>query len=161
MKRIIAFVLAAMLLSAPALALDTLRDGAIDVKAPSAVLMEKTSGAVIYEKDAHARLSPASVTKVMTLLLVFEALDQGRITWDDAVTASETAAAKGGSQIFLEPGETMPIRDMIKAARANDEGRLEYAWRNPLTQKMERKQTWFVRVGQQVIAVGVYAGPLN
>lgn len=53
------------------------------------------------------------------------------------------------------------IRDMIKAARANDEGRLEYAWRNPLTQKMERKQTWFVRVGQQIIAVGAYAGPLN
>lgn len=53
------------------------------------------------------------------------------------------------------------IRDLIKAARASDEGRLEYAWRNPLSQKMERKQTWFVRVGQQVIAVGAYAGPLN
>lgn len=53
------------------------------------------------------------------------------------------------------------IRDLIKAARASDEGRVEYAWRNPLTQKMERKQTWFVRVGQQIIAVGAYAGPLN
>ncbi|KAB2967563.1 cache domain-containing protein [Zoogloea sp.] len=53
------------------------------------------------------------------------------------------------------------IREMIQAARARDEGRLEYAWRNPLTQKMERKQTWFVRVGKQIIAVGAYAGPLN
>ena len=88
MKRIIAFVLAAMLLSAPALALDTLRDGAIDVKAPSAVLMEKTSGAVIYEKDAHARLSPASVTKVMTMLLITEAIENGDISADDMVTAS-------------------------------------------------------------------------
>lgn len=53
------------------------------------------------------------------------------------------------------------IREMIQAARARDEGRLDYAWRNPLTHKMERKQTWFVRVGQQIIAVGAYAGPLN
>ena len=123
MKRIIAFVLAAMLLSAPALALDTLRDGAIDVKAPSAVLMEKTSGAVIYEKDAHARLSPASVTKVMTMLLITEAIENGDISADDMVTASERAASFGGSCVYLKEGEKMSVREMLKCiavVSAND-----------------------------------------
>ena len=99
--------------------------GAADlgISAPSAILMEKSTGQILYEQDAHTRLAPASVTKVMTLLLVMEALDDGRITWDDTVTASAAAAAKGGSQIYLEENEQMPLRDMLKSvvvSSAND-----------------------------------------
>lgn len=99
--------------------------GAADlgISAPSALLMEKSTGQILYEQDAHTRLAPASVTKIMTLLLVMEALDDGRITWDDTVTASAAAAAKGGSQIYLEENEQMPLRDMLKSvvvSSAND-----------------------------------------
>lgn len=95
----------------------------IEVPAPSAILMDAATGTVLYEKNAHERLAPASVTKVMTLLLVMEALDSGRISWDDKITASETAAAKGGSQIYLEPGEQLSMDEMIKSvvvSSAND-----------------------------------------
>ena len=79
----------------------------------SAVLMDVNTGTVLYEHNAHERLAPASVTKIMTMLLVMEAVDDGRITLQDTVTASEAAAAKGGSQIFLKAGETMPVSDML------------------------------------------------
>ena len=69
--------------------------------APSAILMDAATGTVLFEKNADERREPASVTKVMTLLLVMEALDAGQIGWDDQVTASAAAAAKGGSQIYL------------------------------------------------------------
>ena len=95
----------------------------LDVTAPAAVLMERATGTLLFEKNAHEALPPASVTKVMTLLLVLEALDEGRIGWDDTVTASEAAAAKGGSQIYREPGEGLPLREMLKSvavASAND-----------------------------------------
>lgn len=89
----------------------------------SALLMEKTTGQILYEKNAHERLAPASVTKVMTMLLIMEAVDSGRISYDDIVTASESAAAKGGSQVYLKAGETMTVRDMLKSiavSSAND-----------------------------------------
>ncbi len=89
----------------------------------SALLMDVQTGTVLYEKNAHERLSPASVTKVMTMLLIMEAVDSGRIALTDTVTASETAAAKGGSQIFLKAGETMSVHDMLKSiavSSAND-----------------------------------------
>jgi len=92
-------------------------------EAPSAVLMEAATGTIIYEKQAHTRLAPASVTKVMTLLLVMEALESGKISWDDTVTASEAAAGKGGSQVYLEPGEQMSMDEMLKSvvvSSAND-----------------------------------------
>lgn len=95
----------------------------LEVAAPSAVLMEAATGTVLYEKDAHTPLPPASVTKIMTLLLVMEALDAGRIGWDDTVTASEAAAAKGGSQVYLEAGEQMSLPEMLKSVvvvSAND-----------------------------------------
>ena len=95
----------------------------LEVAAPSAVLMEAATGTVLYEKDAHTPLPPASVTKIMTLLLVMEALDAGRIGWDDTVTASEAAAAKGGSQVYLEAGEQMSLQEMLKSVvvvSAND-----------------------------------------
>ena len=95
----------------------------LEVAAPSAILMDAATGTILWEKDAHTRLAPASVTKIMTLLLVLEALDSSKIGWDDTVTASDAAAAKGGSQVYLEPGEQMPLRDMLKAvvvSSAND-----------------------------------------
>ena len=85
--------------------------------------MEEATGEVLYEKNAHERLAPASVTKIMTLLLVMEALESGRIGWDDTVTASAAAAAKGGSQIYLEENEQLPLEEMLKAvvvSSAND-----------------------------------------
>jgi D-alanyl-D-alanine carboxypeptidase (penicillin-binding protein 5/6) len=94
-----------------------------EVPAPSAILMEASTGTVLFEKNAHERLAPASVTKIMTLLLVMEALESGRIDWNDKVTASETAAAKGGSQVYLEPGEQMTMDEMLKSvvvSSAND-----------------------------------------
>lgn len=92
-------------------------------EAPSAVLMEAATGTVIYEKQAHMKLAPASVTKVMTLLLVMEALESGKISWEDTVTASEFAAGKGGSQVYLEAGEQMSMDEMLKSvvvSSAND-----------------------------------------
>ena len=94
-----------------------------EVAAPSAILIERTSGTVLYEKNSHEKLAPASVTKIMTILLVAEAIDSGRISLDDMVTASETAASMGGSQIYLEVGESMSVQDLLKAivvASGND-----------------------------------------
>ena len=85
----------------------------LEVAGASAVLMDAATGTVLYEKNAHAPLAPASVTKVMTMLLIMEAIDSGRIGWTDTVTASEAAAAKGGSQIYLKVGETMTVTDMV------------------------------------------------
>ena len=102
-----------------------LRAGAaeLEVAGKSALLMDAATGTVLYEKNAHEPLPPASVTKVMTMLLIMEAIDSGKIGWNDTVTASETAAAKGGSQIYLKAGETMTVSDMVKSiavSSAND-----------------------------------------
>ncbi len=89
----------------------------------SAILMEANTGKVLYEQNADEKLPPASVTKVMTLLLVMEAVEDGKISYSDMVTTSEKAAGMGGSQIFLEPGEEMNVEDMVKSvviASAND-----------------------------------------
>jgi len=95
----------------------------LTVAGKSALLMDMSTGTVLYESNAHEKLPPASVTKVMTMLLVMEAIDSGALSWDDTVTASETAAAKGGSQIYLKAGETMTVTDMLKSvavSSAND-----------------------------------------
>ena len=95
----------------------------LDLDGKSALLMDVATGTILYEKNAHEALSPASVTKVMTMLLIMEAIDSGKIGWDDMVTASESAAAKGGSQIYLKVGETMSVSDMVKSiavSSAND-----------------------------------------
>jgi D-alanyl-D-alanine carboxypeptidase (penicillin-binding protein 5/6) len=94
-----------------------------EVAAKSALLMDAATGTILYEQNSHEKLAPASVTKVMTMLLIMEAIDEGRIGWDDMVTASEAAAAKGGSQVYLKVGETMTVTDMIKSiavSSAND-----------------------------------------
>lgn len=103
--------------------LPQVRAADLDLPAPSAILMEASTGQVLYESNAHERLRPASVTKIMTLLLVMEALDDGRIGWSDTVTTSAAAAAKGGSQIYLEENEQLPIEEMLKSvvvSSAND-----------------------------------------
>ena len=95
----------------------------LEVDGKSAVLMDAATGTILYEKNAHERLAPASVTKVMTMLLIMEAIDTGQIGWEDTVTTSEAAAAKGGSQIYLKVGETMTVTDMLKSiavSSAND-----------------------------------------
>lgn len=94
-----------------------------EINAPSAVLMEVSTGTVIYEKDAQTSRPPASVTKIMTMLLIFDALEEGSIRLEDDVTTSEYAASMGGSQVFLEPGETQTVDTMLKCiavASAND-----------------------------------------
>ena len=95
----------------------------LELDGKSALLMDVATGTILYEKNAHEALAPASVTKVMTMLLIMEAIDSGKIGWDDMVTASESAAAKGGSQIYLKVGETMSVSDMVKSiavSSAND-----------------------------------------
>ena len=96
---------------------------ALELSAKSAILMDVATGTVLYEENPHERLSPASVTKIMTMLLILEAVDAGQIRLTDTVTASETAAAKGGSQVYLKVGETMTVSDMLKSiavSSAND-----------------------------------------
>ena len=118
MKKLFALLLVLCLLPHPVSAAP-----ALEVAGKSALLMDITTGTVLYEKNAHERLPPASVTKIMTLLLIMEAIDGGDLDWEDTVTASETAAAKGSSQVYLKVGETMSVRDMVKAiavSSAND-----------------------------------------
>ncbi len=96
---------------------------AIEVSAPSALLMEKETGTILFAKDEHAKLEPASVTKVMTLLLTMEAIDSGLLTYDTMVTASTHACSMGGSQIWLKENEQLSVSDMLKAVcvvSAND-----------------------------------------
>ena len=114
MKRICALMLAAALLTCPAAAVGAEDQPALELSAASAVLMEKETGALLYEKDSHQKLEPASVTKVMTLLLIFEALDSGRITREDVVTVSSYAAGMGGSQVYLKEGEQMTVDELVK-----------------------------------------------
>ena len=95
----------------------------LDIKAKSCILMEAKTGKILYEDNADEVTAPASITKIMSLVLIMEALDDGRLTLDTVVTASEHAAKMGGSQIWLEPGEQMTVNDLLKAtviASAND-----------------------------------------
>lgn len=95
----------------------------LDPSAKSAILMEASTGTILFEKASHEALPPASVTKIMTMLLVMEALDNAQYTLDDKVSVSEFAASMGGSQVFLEPNEQMSVHDLLKAvavASGND-----------------------------------------
>ena len=116
MKKWVAWIcMAAFLLTAPA--------GAVEVAAQAALLMEKETGEILYTKNEHEKLEPASVTKVMTLLLVMEAIDNGQLAYDDVITGSAHACSMGGSQIWLKEGEQMSVHDMLKAVfvvSAND-----------------------------------------
>lgn len=115
-RKAIVALLMAMILTGTCLA-------APETKAPSCILMDAATGTVLYELDADHQLAPASVTKVMTLLLVMEAIDRGQLDWEDMITASAAAVAKGGSQVYLEENEQMSVRDMVKCvvvSSAND-----------------------------------------
>ena len=114
-KRGIALLCAALLLTGSA--------RAVEVSAPSALLMEKETGTVLFAKDEHKQLEPASVTKVMTLLLAMEAIDSGQLSYDTMITASAHACSMGGSQIWLKEHEQLSVSDMLKAVcvvSAND-----------------------------------------
>ena len=104
MKKVFALLCAVLILGTPA--------KAVEVAAPSALLMEKETGSVLFAKDEHAKLEPASVTKVMTLLLTMEAIDSGVIGYDTVVTASAHACSMGGSQIWLKENEQMTVEDL-------------------------------------------------
>ena len=120
MKKFISALLALLLAAAltpPAWAEE------LAVEAQSCLLMEKTTGQVLYAVNEHEKLEPASVTKIMTILLVMEAIDGGALRYDDVVTASAYACSMGGSQIWLKENEQMTVEDMLKAVcvvSAND-----------------------------------------
>ena len=120
MKRLCSFLLALL-----ALTVLTVPAGAeeLAVEAEACLLMEKTTGEVLYAVNEHEPLEPASVTKIMTILLVMEAIDSGQLQYGDVVTASAHACSMGGSQIWLKENEQMTVEDMLKAvcvASAND-----------------------------------------
>lgn len=124
MKKLISFIMAIVIAIMPMnLSFANEGNNPLSVSSKSAILMDVGSGQILYEKNAHDKLPPASVTKVMTMLLICEALDSGKITLDDSVQISENAASMGGSQIFLEAGEVQKVDTLLKGiavASAND-----------------------------------------
>ena len=119
LKRFLVFLLCATLFPGNVLPVRA----ATEITAPSAILLEASTGQVIYEKNATERRSPASITKIMTLLLIFEALSEGKVSLQDEVVTSAQAKSMGGSQVFLEEGETQTLETMIKCiviASGND-----------------------------------------
>lgn len=125
MKRIISLLLSIITISSFAIfnAVAENESENLDIKAKSYVLMDASSGKVLLEKNEHEKLYPASVTKIMTLLLVIEKIDEGKLSLEDKVTASTAAAGKGGSQIWLKEGETMTVDELLRASAigsAND-----------------------------------------
>ena len=115
MRKLLCVLLVLALLAVPV--------DAAEYEAKSWILMDAATGMVLESGNEHEKLAPASVTKVMTMLLIMEAIDSGQIGWADPVTASEAAAAKGGSQVFLKVGESMTVEDMVKSiavSSAND-----------------------------------------
>lgn len=125
-KRFIALIIMVTTLMTTAFSRNVLADtsdSSLNITSTSAVLMEGSTGEIIFEKNKDERLKPASITKVMTLLLIFEAIDSGKISLTDQVVVSEYAASMGGSQVYLEPFETQDVNTMIKCisiASAND-----------------------------------------
>lgn len=116
-KRFLSFLFVSLLISFAVNGAD------LDLNSTSACLMEASTGKILYEMNADEKLEPASVTKIMSLLLVFEAMDEGKFDLNSPVSGSEHACSMGGSQIWLEPGETMTVNEMLKAvivASAND-----------------------------------------
>lgn len=120
-KRILSCILCMAIIFTSAYA--TGETASLEVSAPAAILMEASTGKILFEKNAHEMLPPASVTKIMTILLTMEALDAGKIKYDDMVIGSARAKSMGGSTIFLDEGEALSVRDMLKGmavASGND-----------------------------------------
>lgn len=124
MKKIYSVILCVMMiLSCTLITGSAENEMPVEVKAKAAVLMDQTTGEVLMKMNENEKLYPASVTKIMSMLLITEAIDSGKIGLQDTVTASETAASKGGSQIWLKVGETMTVEQLLKATAvysAND-----------------------------------------
>lgn len=124
MKRFTSFLLAlTIIVGQISIVFADTKEAKLDISSKSAVLMDASTGKVLYEKNSHEKLPPASVTKVMTMLLICEALESGKIKEDDDVQISEVASSMGGSQIFLEPGEIQKVDTLLKSiavASAND-----------------------------------------
>lgn len=147
MKKLLSFLLTVLIISQSLYIKPVFADEP-SITAPSAILMEASTGEIIYEKNADESLHPASITKIMTLLLIFDALNEGKIALTDPVTVSEYAASMGGSQVFLEPGEIQTVDTMIKCiavASANDAcvAMGEYIWGSEGTfvEKMNERAT--------------------
>lgn len=122
-KGVLAILLMSVLSLGFSLSAFAAETGALQLKSKSAVLMDAGTGTILYEKNSHEAMPPASVTKVMTLLLIYEAEAAGQFEWEEAVQVSEHAASMGGSQVFLEPGETQTAAELTKCiaiASAND-----------------------------------------
>lgn len=125
MKRIVSLVVMSLLLTTVFTHSGFAREEGVDLvkNVKSAILIERDTGAILFEKNSHEQLPPASMTKVMTMLLIMEALDQGKLSMDEKIRTSEYAASMGGSQIFLEPGEEMTTKQMLEGiaiASGND-----------------------------------------
>ena len=124
MKRFTSFLLALIIIVGQiSIVFADTKEAKLDISSKSAVLMDASTGKILYEKNSHEKLPPASVTKVMTMLLICEALESGKIKEDDDVQISEVASSMGGSQIFLEPGEIQKVDTLLKSiavASAND-----------------------------------------
>ncbi len=119
MKKIL-IILLGFLICFPIVKADDLK---LAEKAKSAILVEASTGKILFEKNADEKLHPASMTKMMSMLLIIEAIENGVIKWDQIVTVSENASSMGGSQILLETGEKMSVRDLFKGvaiASGND-----------------------------------------
>ncbi|NHM29047.1 D-alanyl-D-alanine carboxypeptidase family protein [Neobacillus terrae] len=116
MKRIVSIIVMFLLISSlgmPAFAKENSDDSLVkNVK--SAILIERDTGKILYEKNSNQKLPPASMTKIMTMLLIMEQIDKGKLSWNEKIRASEYAASMGGSQIFLEPGEEMTVKEMLR-----------------------------------------------
>lgn len=94
-------------------------DNSLSLESGSAILIEQSTGQILYAHNIHEQLRPASVTKIMSILLIMEAVDSGKISLTDAVPCSENAASMGGSQIWLDPRETLTVDEMLKAICVN------------------------------------------
>ncbi|MEW9049759.1 MAG: D-alanyl-D-alanine carboxypeptidase family protein [Neobacillus sp.] len=117
MKRYVSLLVISFMLtslSIPSVSAEEKKSSDITENVRSAILIERDTGNVLYEKNSNEELPPASMTKIMTMLLIMEAIDQGKLTWEEKVRTSEYAASMGGSQIFLEPGEEMTTKQMLQ-----------------------------------------------
>lgn len=122
MKKIITFILITVMVTTTC-CISTSAEEALDVSCPSAILMDQTTGTVLFEKNADEKRAPASVTKIMTLLLIMEAVEDEKLDWSSPIAVSPEAAGMGGSQVYLKEGETMTTDEMVKCiavVSAND-----------------------------------------
>ena len=119
---IICFIMFIPFVKAETMNNEKVSDGIIN-DGKSAILIEASSGKILYEKNSHERFAPASMTKIMSMILIMEEIEKGKLKWDEVLTVSEYASSMGGSQIFLEPNEKMSVKDLFKAVAigsAND-----------------------------------------